>query len=378
MNLAHRTFAATLLALMTVLGLTLAQDDAQNQGQGLQTATVAGQEFVPYGNAEVGQAEPMETGTEEVAVEAGAIVLTATAPTDQSPNVDIVGPNGYYSHVEISGDEGGETVVEGLLPGVYSVAATDDGLQLVHTLVEVTAGQAVRVNLNLEQAVNEFQPGAFTQARGGNAFTTFPREGFTAEGPTQIESREIGEITVDTNSESARFVMTGPDGYSNEFTGAFSVSDLRPGVYTIAGTEENKEIATTTVEVQVSTATTFVPVMTVTTEAEEVGDGVAGGGEGQQQEGQSQQQLQQVQSSLQQAQQALQSQDVQGAQQSLDQAVQQVEQAASQAQGEMQQQLQQVQETLQQAQESLQNEDAQGAQQQLDQAMQQLQQAQQQ
>jgi hypothetical protein len=292
----NRTLTYLLMAAMLAFGAGFAQDDqpageqppTQEQPATEQPATeepegepaqVAGEEFVRFGDVEVTGPEPLgdEDTTEpvEVEVETGALVFTASTADDQHPNIDLVGPDNYYQHFELDDAAEAERVIDGLLPGVYSVAATDDGLQLAHTLVEVVAGQAVRVAVNLDQAAAEFVAGQFAD----QGPRTYPENAFRGDATT-TENANFGEVTVETDNEDAHFVVTGPNGYSREFNGEFTASDLEPGVYTIAGTADGAEIATTTVEVDVSTAQTMVPAFTVTAETEEVEGDVAGGGAG--------------------------------------------------------------------------------------------------
>lgn len=277
----NRTIAFAMVVLLTIFGAVWAQDDAENQDQQDQTEqtqeleveTTDAEEFV--GDVEVGEPEPFDTETEgvEVEVETGALILSGSTPDDQNPNIDLVGPNGYYEHFEIDDDEGADRVIDGLLPGTYSVAATDDGLQVAHALVDVVQGEAVRVHVNLSQVISDFRAGAFTRPVDTRA------RGFRAGDPRPIESAEFGAVAVDTDDDDGRFVVTGPDNYSRDFTGSFQATDLPPGIYIIAGTGDNAEIATTAVEVEVSTATTMVPARQVAAETEEVEGDVAGGGE---------------------------------------------------------------------------------------------------
>ncbi|MEX2542717.1 MAG: cupredoxin domain-containing protein [Trueperaceae bacterium] len=278
----NRTIAFAMVVLLAIVGAVMAQDDndqeQQDQEQQAETRMVGGEEFVPVGEARVGEPAPFDTENEQVdvEVETGAIVFTGSTPDDQHPNIDLVGPDDYFNHFEIDDEADAERVIDNLLPGVYSVAATDNGLQLVHTLVEVVAGQAVRVDLGLDQAVTDFVPGRFAN-RG--ARTAFPADGFRAGDPRTIDNAEFGGVAVETDNEDARFVITGPDAYSREFTGAFDVNDLMPGVYVIAGTADGSQITTSAVEVEVSRATTMVPAFTTVAETDEVDGDVAGGGE---------------------------------------------------------------------------------------------------
>jgi hypothetical protein len=302
-----RTLTLLMILALTAFGAGVAQDDQQQdqdqqQSQEEQaqpetqtrTIEIEGEEVAPLGEIQVGEAEPYEaeTTTVQVEVETGAIIFNATTPGGERPNIDLVGPNGYYDHFEVRADEDGRHVVEGLLPGVYSVAATDDGLQVAHTLVEVTAGQAIAVNIALEELA-AYEEGTFQP----DERTAFPDNGFETAEPQAIENAEFGEVTVETENDNARFVITGPNNYSQEFTGTFTASDLTPGVYVIAGTLEDSyvlegtlagaEIATSAVAVNVSQAVRMVPVYDIAgAEAEEIEaetedvEDVAGGGAG--------------------------------------------------------------------------------------------------
>lgn len=286
------------------LGTAVAQDD-QKQDQNEQTqqetttrtVEIQGEQVAPLGEITVGESqayEESETRTVEVEVETGAIFITATTPGDERPNIDLVGPSGYYEHFEVSTNDDGRHVVNGLLPGVYSIAATDDNLQVAHTLVEVKPGQAVSVEITLQELA-AYEEGTFQP----DATTAFPDDAYRAEDPQETENTDVGEVTVNTERDDARFVVTGPNNYSQEFTGSFTATDLAPGVYVIAGTRDEgyqvegtlsgAQIATSAVAVNVSQAVTMVPVYDIVgveteeveAKTEEVED-VAGGGEAQQ------------------------------------------------------------------------------------------------
>ena len=238
---------------------------------------------MPYGQIEVGEHQPFDADTEtvEVEVETGAIVFEGVSADDQAPNIDLVGPNDYYEHFEVSGGADELHTVDGLTPGVYSVAATDDGYQIAHSLVEVQPGQAILVRVILDQPAQDYQYGAYAD---DPAFTgTYPANSYDVQTQTAA-GQNFAQITVDTNDEDARFIVTGPDNYFQEFNGAFTATDLQPGVYNIAGTAPNSQIATSKVEVDVETTTVMVPTFVATADAEEIGAGdvAGGGGEGEQ------------------------------------------------------------------------------------------------
>lgn len=299
-----RTLTFLLILAITAFGAALAQDDQadkaeqaeQAEGQ-TRTIEIEGEEVAPLGEIHVGESrayDAAETTTVEVEVETGAIVFTAESPEDQRPNIDLVGPNGFYERFEVEGDAEGEHIVEGLLPGVYSVAASDEGLQIAHSVVEVKSAEAASVHIALQELA-AYEQGTFV----ADERATFPNQSFETAEAQPLENADFGEVTVETENEDARFVVTGPNGYSQEFTGSFTASDLSPGVYVIAGTLDNSyvlqgrlggaEIATSAVEVNVSQTVTMVPVYDFTgaetqeVEAEVEGvEDVAGGGEAEQ------------------------------------------------------------------------------------------------
>ncbi|MEX2536253.1 MAG: hypothetical protein WD273_11725 [Trueperaceae bacterium] len=317
MEAIKRKFTLFLIVALAAFGAAVADEHQQDQDQQAQeepqtetrTVEIRGEEVAPLGEIQVGESQQYdgEARMVEVEVETGALVFTTDSASDQHPNVDLVGPNGYYERFEIADNADEQLVVEGLLPGVYSVAVSDEGLQLAHTLVEVTAGQAISVQVALQELA-AYQEGAFQ----ADARTAYPDNAFEGGEPQAIENAEFGEVTVETENDDARFVVSGPNGYSQEFTGSFTANDLPPGVYVIAGTREGSfeisslqgsQIATSAVEVNVSQAVTFVPVYdfvgaeteeveAVTEEVEAVTDevegDVAGGGEAEegQEEGQ--------------------------------------------------------------------------------------------
>ena len=270
MTISKRIINLLLVLTLASLGLALAQGEDEE-------FTVAGEEFVAVGGIEVIGTEPFDADTEEVDVEieTGAILFTAETPGDQHPNVDLVGPDDYFQHLEIADDDE-ELVVDGLLPGVYSVAATDDNLQLAHTLVEVMPDEAVRVNIALTEALAAELEG---EAIVADDRFVYPDDAYEIGEPAAFENDEFGAVAVETGNEDATFVITGPDGYSEEFEGAFAAEDLLPGLYVIAGTDDGTGIATSMVRVDVATATRMVPVFEVFAETEVVDGDVAGGGE---------------------------------------------------------------------------------------------------
>ncbi len=167
-------------------------------------------------------------------VEGGAIVLSATTPTDQEPNYDVVGPNGYYEHFDISDNPGDERVLDGLPPGVYSIAASDEGLQLSATLVEVRLGEVVPVSFNLQPMdaamydIADYSPYAYG----------YPADYDTLGAYTPYDNPDLGSVLVTSEFTDAEIVVTGPNGYSESFETEATLDDLPPGTYVVAATDE--------------------------------------------------------------------------------------------------------------------------------------------
>ena len=195
--------------------------------------TVSAQDFdadlyEPLGDVGIGAYEPYD------AVEGGAIVLSATTPTDQEPNYDVVGPDAYYEHFDISDNPGDERVLDGLAPGVYSVAATDEGLQLSATLVEVRAGEVVPVSFNLQPMdaaaydIADYSPYAYG----------YPADYDTLGAYSPYDNPELGSVAVTSEYTDAEIVVTGPNGYSTSFETEAVLDDLVPGTYVVAATDE--------------------------------------------------------------------------------------------------------------------------------------------
>lgn len=235
--------------------------------------------YEPLGDVEVGVYEPYEA----VDAELGAIVLSATTPTDQHPNYDVVGPDAYHEHFDISDDPGAERVLEGLLPGVYSIASSDEGLQLSATVVEVRAGEVVPVHFNLvpmEDAaydIADYTPYAYPA--GDEPWGV---------GYTPYDNPEFGSVTI-TSEEGidTEVVVTGPNGYSVDFEGSATLDDLLPGTYVVASTDEGYDLSRNVFEVRVGERVELTPTTgaadaaeAVDPEPEAAGAGVAVAGTG--------------------------------------------------------------------------------------------------
>ena len=167
-------------------------------------------------------------------VEGGAIVLSATTPTDQEPNYDVVGPDAYYEHFDISDNPGDERVLDGLAPGIYSIASSDEGLQLSATLVEVRLGEVVPVSFNLQPMdaamydITDYSPYAYG----------YPADYDTLGAYTPYDNPDLGSVVITSEITDAEIVVTGPNGYSESFETQATLNDLPPGTYVVAATDE--------------------------------------------------------------------------------------------------------------------------------------------
>ena len=189
--------------------------------------------------------------------EMGAIILTQTTPGDQHANFDVVGPNDYWTHFDFTDDAGEEHVLDNLMPGVYSVAATDDGLTVSHSVVEVRAGESVRVHANMETwdeagMMEPYDPYATWGTYEGydTAYPGYPYGGYEVGEYEAYADMNTGAIAISGVESGTDVVVTGPNGYSNGFEADSVIENLAPGVYVIAATAEDSELFVTTVEIQ--------------------------------------------------------------------------------------------------------------------------------
>lgn len=249
----------------------------------LLTATGVGQDTL-----DIDALEPfgaVERTTEAYdAQDVGAIVLTHTTPTDQNANFDVVGPDDYRRHFDFADEPGEGRLLGDLQPGVYSVAATDEGLDLIHTVVEVRAGESTHVHADLEVwQEGAFVPGAYDPAtsygrRDAEAVPAYPAGSFRLRQPTPFTvQRGFGAIAVDARDATIDTVVTGPNGYYVELEGNAVTDALWPGVYAIASTEEGFDLAVTTVEVEEGSRLEITPSLVRTGSASSDGDAGADG-----------------------------------------------------------------------------------------------------
>ncbi len=196
--------------------------------------------FEPLGDVTVG-----DYGVYDVA-DSGRIILSATTPTDQEPNYDVVGPNNYYERFDISDNPGDERGLENLLPGVYSIAASDEGLQLSATLVEVRAGETVPVNFNLQPMdtaaydIADYSPYAYGYSADYNTLGTY----------TPYDNPDLGSVVVTADIPGTEVIVTGPNGYSENFETQATLDDLPPGTYVVAATGQGYDTSRNVFEVR--------------------------------------------------------------------------------------------------------------------------------
>lgn len=248
-----RSVVALFVVALAVPAMAQDQQQQDDQQQQQDQQTVAVDQFEPYGT--------VETTYEAYDVaDRGALILTHTTPSDQQANFDVVGPDDYWNHFDFADEPTEEAVIEDLRPGVYSVAATDEGLSLVHTVVEVRAGETARVDVQLQAwQEGQFAPGTLdpyttygVRDRGAYpGYPGYPYGAYTMGEPTPFTDQAgFGAISVDARDDTIDTVVTGPNGYSIELEGDGITDPLWPGVYAVASTEQGFDTAVTSVEVQ--------------------------------------------------------------------------------------------------------------------------------
>ena len=244
----HRTIRTRLLALLGAL-LALAATAAAQE-------PIAGEDFdweqfQPYGD--------VETTYEAIDdPEFGAIVLRHSTPADQEANFDVVGPDGFWQHFDFSDDEGDEHLMESLVPGVYSIAASDEGLQLAHTVVQVRAGEAASVIVNLQVwEAGAFEAGYYDPREYYGAYAAdedfqpgYPYGAYRAGPYTPYGEAASGSLILADVPADVEVVVTGPNGFSEGYEETIALEGLPPGAYAIAATGEGMEASVTTVEVR--------------------------------------------------------------------------------------------------------------------------------
>lgn len=212
--------------------------------------------YEPFGGygLEYGEYEPIEGYEAGVDDDIdGNLRVQIAEPTAQAIDVVLVGPDGYHEVLEVEV----ERLVEGLLPGVYSVAATDDGLQAVIGKVEVAVGQIAPIIVTLNRTVEAgYEPEAFDAYEPYGVYELGPYEG--------IEATDTGVLTVQVVlSEAAaeavveaQVSVVGPNDYRNNFITGATLDGLESGGYAVAATAEGYKMAQGAVEVREGEALT--------------------------------------------------------------------------------------------------------------------------
>ena len=171
-----------------------------------------------------------------------AMSVSFSTPNEKNVNFSITGPNGYRNSIEVGYfglETGGDArVLENLTPGVYSVAATDDNLQLVRTNLELRVSSLIPLNFNL-QLIEDFDYN-IADYEPYEAYGTYEIGEYS---PVDVASG--GNVTVLTStSDGADDVevlvsITGPDDFIQDFEGSERVfTGLTEGPYSVAATAE--------------------------------------------------------------------------------------------------------------------------------------------
>ena len=189
------TLATTLFALS---GATLAQSALETQ-------------TVPFGEVGVVRYEALEADAAS-----GTLVLVATTPGGQGARVNLTGPDGIRADGELETD--GETVLQELPPGEYSVAATATGMQLAEGKLEVRAGERGFVDIRLVP-IPDFD---------------YDLGDYASYGEVQVGAYEAleeadgtGSLMITTNlPDEAELNVTGPNGYLRDFIGNVILENL--------------------------------------------------------------------------------------------------------------------------------------------------------
>ncbi len=144
---------------------------------------------------------------------------------------NVTGPNGYSNTVTVTGT--GSVTITDLEPGTYTVIEVREGAEIEGYTLSVTDGGTAVVGYGTASDVNVT-----------NNYTENPK------GSLRITKT----VTGDTEAAEGKvfiFDIAGPEGYTNTVTvaagGSVTVSDLKPGTYTV--TERSGEIEGYTLEV---------------------------------------------------------------------------------------------------------------------------------
>ena len=231
-----------LFTLVLLLPASLATAQEACEAASAQPTGMTGVDHGPY--------EPIDVAADAQAKEVGGSVFVQTiAPTDQGIDMVLMGPDGYRQLAEVQD----QALFKGLLTGTYSLAATDDGLQLVVGRVEVVAGCMAPVTLTLVPLADLAYAAEDVAAYEpyGTAELGAP-EGIDSDGgalgvrvvlPGSGAGDEAEEIT-------AQIDVVGPDDYRSNAEGEAILADLVPGAYAVTATATGYDVAQAVIPVR--------------------------------------------------------------------------------------------------------------------------------
>lgn len=216
--------------------------------------SVEPQFYTPFGTVEFDGYTPIDGYDPETLEEdaEGHLWVRTISPDSQGIDVTLLGPDGFFAFEEIAD----EHLFDELRPGTYLIAATDDGLEMLTTKVDITAGMVAPVTLTM-QPISTTRFDSVEYAPYG----TFRLEPY--EPLADDTDPERGELIVDfgfsamAEDSDADFdvngVVVGPNDFRvnlDDLNEAAEFDDLEPGVYLIALTTENGNISDGIVEVR--------------------------------------------------------------------------------------------------------------------------------
>ena len=155
-----------------------------------------------------------------------------TAASEVEYEFTITGPNGYSDTKKIKG--AGSETIENLEPGNYTVTENKDGAKIANYDLTVTGDDGKTI---------EVKAGETAEAKITN---TYEDNTSSTKGKLTITKALADGAPDDAKSMEFKFIITGPDDYSDEITiiGAESrtITDLEPGNYTVTEDKESAKI----------------------------------------------------------------------------------------------------------------------------------------
>lgn len=182
-----------------------------------------------FGSVERGMVRPLERTFNDSAT----LVIGVTSPFDQAVDVVVVGPNGMNESLEVEG----ERVLEGLLPGRYLIAATDDDLPLVVGTVVLQAKTRTPVSVTLNEVVLDPLDGDLHEPYGNNEFGP---GGVIEQGQGSVIQIERG--LAGSEERDITVLVVGPDDYRETLDSDNTVIELVPSRYLVVATAEGYEM----------------------------------------------------------------------------------------------------------------------------------------